>query len=89
MNDADEIGDCTRGVRGFAQDYTCLISPHRETTPRVKYWEIIADNLSKPVGVGAASQPWIRGGKRSSLLTRIAAKNGKRIRAGGKDTLEP
>jgi hypothetical protein len=46
MNDADETGDCTGSVRDFAQDYTCLISPHRETTPRVKYWEIIADNLS-------------------------------------------
>jgi len=39
-----------------------------------KYWEIIADNISaKPVGVGAASQPWILAGEQSSLLTRIAA----------------
>jgi hypothetical protein len=27
---------------------------------------------AKPVGVGAASQPWILAGERSSLLTRIA-----------------
>jgi hypothetical protein len=39
----------------------------------VNYWEIIADNLSKAVGVGAASQPWILTGEQSSLLTRVAA----------------
>jgi hypothetical protein len=37
----------------------------------MKYWEIIADNLSK-AGVGAASQPWILADKQSGLLTRIA-----------------
>jgi hypothetical protein len=41
---------------------------------RVKYWEIIANNLSKArLGHGAASQAWILAGERSSLLTRIAA----------------
>ena len=39
---------------------------------RDEYWEIIADNLSKPVGVGAALQPWIPTGERSSLLTHVA-----------------
>jgi hypothetical protein len=38
----------------------------------VKYWEIIADNLSKPVGVGAASQRLIPTGERFGLQTRIA-----------------
>jgi len=33
----------------------------------------IGDNLSKAVGVGAASQPWILAGEQSSLLARIAA----------------
>jgi len=38
---------------------------------RVKYWEMIADNLSKAGWSWAASQAWIRAGERSSLLTRI------------------
>jgi hypothetical protein len=38
----------------------------------VKYWEIIADNLSKPDGVGAAFRPLIVRGGQSGLLTRIA-----------------
>jgi hypothetical protein len=40
---------------------------------QVKYWEIIADNLSKAGGVGAVSQRLIPKGERSGLLTRIAA----------------
>jgi hypothetical protein len=32
-------------------------------------WEIIADNLSKPVGVGGASQRLIPMGERSGLQT--------------------
>jgi len=48
---------------------------------KVKYWEIIADNLSKkPVGVGAASQPWITKGERSSL-TDAHRDDGKRFAA--------
>jgi hypothetical protein len=50
--------------------------PHKNTTGMihvVKYWEIIADNLSKPVGVGAAFQVWIPTGEQSSLRTRITA----------------
>jgi hypothetical protein len=39
---------------------------------QMKYWEIIADNLSKAVGVGAASQRLIPTGKRSGLLMRTA-----------------
>jgi len=39
----------------------------------MKYWEIVADNLKKADGVGAASQPWILTGEQSSLLTHIAA----------------
>jgi hypothetical protein len=35
----------------------------------------IADNLSKPVGVGAVYQPWIPTDERSLLLTRIATVN--------------
>jgi hypothetical protein len=40
----------------------------------MKYWEIIADNLSKaPDGVGAVFQSWIPTGERSALRTHIAA----------------
>jgi PRC-barrel domain len=38
----------------------------------VKFWEIIADNLSNAGWSRVAFQPWIRPGKRSGLLTRIA-----------------
>jgi hypothetical protein len=38
----------------------------------MKYWEIIADNLSEPVGVGAGSQRLIPTGERSGLQTHIA-----------------
>jgi hypothetical protein len=38
----------------------------------VNYWEIIADNLTKPVGVGAASQRLITTSERSGLRTHIA-----------------
>jgi hypothetical protein len=38
----------------------------------VKYREIIADNLKKPDGVGAAFQPMIVKGEQSGLLTHIA-----------------
>jgi len=41
--------------------------------PRVKYWEIIADNLSKAGWSWAASQRLISMRKQSSLLTHIAA----------------
>ncbi len=34
--------------------------------------QIITPISAKPVGVGAASQPWIPTGEKSSLLTRIA-----------------
>jgi hypothetical protein len=37
----------------------------------VKYWEVIADNLSK-AGWGAMSQPWILRVERSGLRTHIA-----------------
>jgi hypothetical protein len=39
----------------------------------VKYWEIIADNLSKAGWSWAVSQPWIVTGERSGLLASIAA----------------
>jgi hypothetical protein len=39
----------------------------------MKYWEIIADNLKKRVGVGATFQRWIVKGEQSGLLTHIAA----------------
>jgi hypothetical protein len=38
----------------------------------MKYWEIIADELSKTGWSLAASQPWILAGARSGLLTHIA-----------------
>jgi hypothetical protein len=38
----------------------------------VKYWEIIADNLSKAGWSWGTSQRWILAGERSGLLTRIA-----------------
>jgi hypothetical protein len=43
---------------------------------RVKYWEIIADTLAKPVGVRAASQPLILKGEHSGLLTHTATTEG-------------
>jgi len=36
----------------------------------MKYWEIIADNLSKPAGVGAVCQRLIPTGEQSLLQTR-------------------
>jgi hypothetical protein len=39
---------------------------------RLKYWEIIADNLSKAGWSWAASQRLISAGERSGLLTHIA-----------------
>jgi hypothetical protein len=44
----------------------------------MNYWEIIADNLKKPGGVGAAYQLWIARDERSGLLTHIAG-DGKRF----------
>ena len=41
----------------------------------VKYWKIIADDLSKPDGVGAAFQRLIPTGERSGLLTRMDTEN--------------
>jgi hypothetical protein len=41
--------------------------------PPVKYWELVADKLSKLAGAGAASQRWIPRGAQSGLLTHIAA----------------
>jgi len=38
----------------------------------MKYWEIIADTSSKPVGIGAASQRLIPAGERSSSPMRTA-----------------
>jgi hypothetical protein len=39
----------------------------------MKYWEIIADNLSKAGwSFGAVSQPWMPKGEQSGLQTRIA-----------------
>jgi hypothetical protein len=38
----------------------------------MKYWEIIADNLKKRVGVGATFQRWIVKGERSGLQTHTA-----------------
>jgi hypothetical protein len=44
----------------------------------VKSWETIADSLSKPDGVGAASQPSILAGEQSGSSTRTAT-TGKRF----------
>jgi hypothetical protein len=44
----------------------------RRATHRVRYWEIIADKLSKASWSWGGSQPWIPKGERSGLLTRIA-----------------
>jgi len=38
----------------------------------MKFWETIADNLSKAGWSWAASQLWIFAGEQRSLLTRIA-----------------
>jgi hypothetical protein len=45
----------------------------KSTVSRVKYWEIIADNLKKAGWRWAASQPLILTDEQSGLLTRIAA----------------
>jgi hypothetical protein len=51
-----------------------LVKPMTVETRRiVKYREIIADNLSKAGWSWAVCQPWTPTGKRSGLLTRIAA----------------
>jgi hypothetical protein len=42
--------------------------PRARGRTRMKYWEIIADNLTKPVRLGAASQPWILAVERSGLV---------------------
>jgi hypothetical protein len=39
----------------------------------MKYWEIIADNLSKAGWSWGCVQPWTTTGERSGLLTHIAA----------------
>jgi hypothetical protein len=41
----------------------------------MKDWEIIADNLSKTVGIRAACQPWILTGEQPGLLTHIEAES--------------
>jgi hypothetical protein len=43
----------------------------------VTYWEIIADDLSKPVGRGAACQRWLARGARSGSQT--PHRDGKRF----------
>ena len=43
----------------------------------MKYWEIIADNLRKPDGVGAASQPWICTGR---VMLKYIAQTGENVR---------
>ena len=50
----------------------CRVENKRRTIRGVKYWEIIADELSKAGWSGAALQRWMRPGGRSGLLTRIA-----------------
>jgi hypothetical protein len=45
---------------------------------RVKDWEMIADNLSKPVGVGATSQPSIPNG-RTIWIADAQSGDGKRF----------
>jgi hypothetical protein len=47
----------------------------------VKYWEIIAGNLSKAGWSWAVFQRWILRGEQSGLLTRIAAKGSGIVRA--------
>jgi len=39
----------------------------KSTVSRVKYWEIIAADLSKPVGAWATGQPLIPKGEQSGL----------------------
>jgi hypothetical protein len=51
----------------------CRVENERETVPpRVKYWEIIADNLSKDGWSWGCVSAVDSRGERSSLLTRIA-----------------
>ncbi len=58
---------------GFASSFGCrLSSKKRGTIHRVRYWEIIADNLSKAGWSWAVSQPLIPTGKRSGLRMRTA-----------------
>jgi hypothetical protein len=50
-----------------------FVERKRHNLPGVKYWEIIADNLRKAVGVGVVSQPWILAGEQCGLETHVAA----------------
>jgi len=59
---------------GFASSFGCrLSSKKRGTIHRVRYWEIIADNLSKAGWNWAVSQRLIPTGERSLWPTRIVA----------------
>jgi len=55
----------------------------------MKYWEIIADNLSKAGWSWGCVSGVDSRGRTIFVPTRIAAKIGKRTRASGNDTLVP
>jgi hypothetical protein len=51
----------------------CRVECKRGTIRRVKYWEIIADNVSKGgMELGAVCRLWIAKDKQSGLQTHIA-----------------
>jgi hypothetical protein len=50
----------------------CRLEGKRDTIDQVRYWEIIADNLTKPDGVEVVSQQWIPTGEQSGLLMHTA-----------------
>jgi hypothetical protein len=72
-------------IEQFAKEYGFCLSFYRAgcvrflkknatgKASRMQYWQIITDNLSKPVGAGAVCQPLSFRGGRSGLLTRIVA----------------
>src|SRR5260370_9005835 len=67
-----------RSLRPFISLCHCRVDSKRGSTRRMKYWEIIADNLSKAGWSWVVSQRLIRTREQSSLLTRVRG-HGQRL----------
>ena len=57
--------------------YTCLLSPYRETTPRVRYREKPLAILAKPFGVGTVSGTDVEHERRFKVAARFSVTGGK------------
>jgi hypothetical protein len=60
------------GLAGFGDVSATVAARTGLSVVRVKYWEIIADNLSKAGWSWAASEHWIPAGEQSGLSMRLA-----------------